>query len=336
MRSFGNFQHQGQCGSPKSPARFFAIFFSKKSIKEKISPFPKYISMRFFDDYRNRFVYSKIIFPLSFLFSITAFSQDMKILWQSDSLLRHPESIAYDAKRNCLYVSNMDKNTPLSDLYTDPISMVSTDGKTIEVEWMKGFSSPTGLVLKNDTLYIVEKNGIAIVDVEHQKIIQRISIDSKGFLNDLTIDDKGRIFVTESEKEGKIYLIENGKSSIWFSSKQIGGFNGIFADGKYLILGVNSDHTLKKICVKSQKIKDIAYLGEGNIDGIQKTKLGKYLVSHFLGNIYEVCKKGKVNEIFNSRDQNLFVADFAYVPGLNQIFIPSLRTNHVFSLYYEK
>lgn len=276
------------------------------------------------------------IFLLSFLLNSSVSAQNVKILWQSDSLLRHPESAVYDAARNCLYISNMDKNTPLTQLETDPISRVSTDGKNIETEWMSGFSSPTGMVLKNDTLYVVEKYGVVIVDVENKKIIQRIPIDTQGFLNDLTIDKQGRIFVTETEKEGKIYLIENGKSSLWFSGKEIGGFNGILADGKYLLLGVNSDHTFKKMSIKSQKIKTIAYLGEGNIDGIQKSSSGHYLVSHFLGNLYEVSCKGKVNEIFNSRDKNLFVADFVYVPGLKQIFIPSLRTNHVFSLSYEK
>lgn len=276
------------------------------------------------------------IFLLSFLLGASVFAQDVKIIWQSDSLLRHPESVVYDAKRKCLYVSNMDKATPLDNLETDPVSKVSMDGKEVETEWMNGFSSPTGLVLRNDTLYIVEKNGLAIVDVENKKIIQRIPVSSTGFLNDLTIDTKGRIFVTESEKDGKIYLIENGKSSLWYSGNEIGGFNGILADGKSLLLGVNSDHTLKKMCLKTQKVKTVAYLGEGNIDGIQKTLSGDYLVSHFLGNLYEISRKGKVKEIFNSRDKNLFLADFAYVPELKRIFIPSLRTNHVFSLSYEK
>ena len=118
-----------------------------------------------------------LVLLFSFLLLSDSYGLDnLKIVWQTDSVFRHPESIVYDAEKSCFYVSNMDKNTPNEELYSDVISKVSKNGKKIHVEWMKGLSSPSGMVLKNDTLYVVERNGIALVDMKSRKIIKMNSI----------------------------------------------------------------------------------------------------------------------------------------------------------------
>jgi DNA-binding beta-propeller fold protein YncE len=278
-----------------------------------------------------------LVLLFSFLLLSDSYGLDnFKIVWQTDSVFRHPESIVYDAEKSCFYVSNMDKNTPNEELYSDVISKVSKNGKKIHVEWMKGLSSPSGMVLKNDTLYVVERNGIALVDMKSRKIIKRIPIETKGFLNDITIDSKNRIFVTETETIGVIYIIENYTSQVWYKGQDIGKINGILADVNDLILGVNFDGYLKKINISTKEISNLEFLGEGNIDGIQKTLSGKYLVSHFLGNLYEISPTKDKIELMNTRNRNLFIADFVYVPELKQIIIPSLRTNHIFSIHYEE
>lgn len=278
-----------------------------------------------------------LVLLFSFLLLSDSYGLDnFKIVWHTDSVFRHPESIVYDAEKSCFYVSNMDKNTPNEELYSDVISKVSKNGKKIHVEWMKGLSSPSGMVLKNDTLYVVERNGIALVDMKSRKIIKRIPIETKGFLNDITIDSKNRIFVTETETIGVIYIIENDTSQVWYKGQDIGKINGILADVNDLILGVNFDGYLKKINISTKEISNLEFLGEGNIDGIQKTLSGKYLVSHFLGNLYEISPTKDKIELMNTRNRNLFIADFVYVPELKQIIIPSLRTNHIFSIHYEE
>lgn len=275
------------------------------------------------------------IVVLIFLGNIfTIFSQTLEMQWQTEAELRDPESIVFDTKRNCFYVSNMDKSTPVQDLWTDPISLISFDGEKVEVEWMSGFSTPTGMLLLNDTLYVVERDGVALVDVSQKKVLQRISVENNGYLNDITMDDKGRLYVSDSEK-GIIYRIKEGKNEAWHISNSGGGINGLFYDRGKIFFGDNGDHTFKSICLKNQKVKNIAHLGEGNIDGIQKLSAKRYLVSHFMGNIYVIHTKGKVDEIFHSRGKNLFVADFTYLPQHHLLVIPSLRTHHIYSLKYE-
>lgn len=264
----------------------------------------------------------------------TIFSQTLEMQWQTEAVFRDPESIVFDSKRNCFYVSNMDKSTPVQDLRSDPISLISFDGQKVEVEWMSGFSTPTGMLLSNDTLYVVERDGVAWVDVSQKKVLKRTSVVNQGYLNDITMDDKGHLYVSDSEK-GIIYRIKDGKSEAWHTSKSGGGINGLFYDRGKIFFGDNGDHTFKSICLKSQKVKNISYLGEGNIDGIQKLSAKRYLVSHFMGNLYVISTKGKVDEIFQSRGKNLFVADFAYLPQHHLIVIPSLRTHHIYSLKYE-
>lgn len=266
--------------------------------------------------------------------AISLQAQKLELVWESPADLRDPESIVYDSKRNCFYISNMDKSTPVSDLRTDPISKMGFNGEILDIEWMPAFSSPTGLVLLNDTLFVVEREGFAIVDVEQKKILQRIAVPNNGYLNDITRDEKGIFYISDSEK-GIIYRIQKEQVDTWYTSSSGGGINGLFYDQGKIFFGDNGDHTFKSICVKNKKVKSIAYLGEGNIDGIQKLSSKQYLVSHFLGNIYIIDTKGKVKEIFNSRNQNLFVADFTYLPQHHLLVIPSLRTHHIYSLSYE-
>ncbi|MEM7039898.1 MAG: glycoside hydrolase family 88 protein, partial [Bacteroidota bacterium] len=100
-----------------------------------------------------------------------------------------------------------------------------------------------------------------------------------------------------------------------------------------LLAGVNGDHYLKFIDLKTRAITNLAYLGPGNIDGIQETADG-LLVSHFLGNLYHIDAQNKVRELLNTRDQNLFIADFAYLPTQQRLVIPSLRTHKVYLYEY--
>ena len=79
----------------------------------------------------------KLLFVLIFSLFVGSNSygqENLHILWQTDSLFKHPESIVYNAKKSCFYVSNLDKNTPSENLYTDAISKVCRNGNKVKVD----------------------------------------------------------------------------------------------------------------------------------------------------------------------------------------------------------
>ena len=95
----------------------------------------------------------KNIFALTLLiFSCVAASaqkHQLVKLWETDSTLKVPESVLYDAQNNVLYVSNIDGTDPWGKDGAGSIGKVGTDGKIIAGEWITGLNAPKGLALVN-------------------------------------------------------------------------------------------------------------------------------------------------------------------------------------------
>ncbi|MBL0019523.1 MAG: glycoside hydrolase family 88 protein [Bacteroidetes bacterium] len=139
--------------------------------------------------------------------------------------------------------------------------------------------------------------------------------------------------MSETDSAGRIYRIRNGLAEIWLQDTLLALTNGLLVRGNALLAGVNSDNFLKSIDLNTRAIHKLAHLGPGNIDGIQETPDG-LLVSHFLGNLYAIDAEHQVKELLNTRTQDIFMADFAFLPVQQLLVVPSLRTNKVYLYRY--
>ena len=72
-------------------------------------------------------------------------------IWGTDSLLKTPESVFFNAAGKFLYVSNINGQAADKD-GNGSIGKVSLDGKIIAVEWAKGLNAPKGMGLYKGTL----------------------------------------------------------------------------------------------------------------------------------------------------------------------------------------
>jgi sugar lactone lactonase YvrE len=276
---------------------------------------------------------SATLLAITLLLVSTSSQAQLKMLFQTEAVFRHPESAVFDPTCNCFYVSNMDKDTPEDSLYTDFISAISPQGELLELHWLKGLSSPTGMVLNNGVLAVVERNAVAMIDVKTREILSRIHIAAAGFLNDIAFVEDGVYFVSETSDAGKIYLVAGDVVEVFLEDTLFARPNGLMVDENILLIGVNGDHHLKMVDLNSKQVLQSIYLGPGNIDGIQKLQDG-YLVSHFMGNLYKISIDGEVETLLDTRDQDIFIADFAYHPERQLLVIPSLRTHKVYGYEY--
>ena len=272
-----------------------------------------------------------LIFPA--LIYLKTNAQVTKV-WESDTIFKGPESVAYDKTKNCLYISNFDRSPKDGMSYNDDyITKIDLDGNVLEKKFVENLTSPTGVCVKMDKLYIVERFGVVVFNLKENKIETRYRINDTKFLNDVAVDDDGAIYVSDSGND-VIYRIKNGKVEKWLTGSEIDNTNEVLVDGDKLILGVNSDSTLKSANLESKEIKSIATLSKGTIDGIQKC--GKeYLVSHFEGELFLIDPNGKIMELLNTTASNINCADFEYVEKLNLLVIPALRNNKVFIYKYQ-
>ncbi|MCH7535652.1 MAG: hypothetical protein IH948_07905, partial [Bacteroidetes bacterium] len=123
-----------------------------------------------------------------------------------------------------------------------------------------------------------------------------------------------------------LYRIKDGKLETWLTSKKIRNSNGILFDGEKLIIGVNEDHKLKSIDLKTKEVKIIAEIEGAMIDGIKK--MGKdYLITNYYGQVFLVRSSGEVVEWLDTRDKNIICADFEYIEKDQLIIIPDLDNN---------
>ncbi len=168
---------------------------------------------------------------------ITQYSlaQELAEKWSVKNVFTMPESAALDVKQQQIYISNVNGYAKDANGF---VSRVSVDGKHIELEWLTGLSSPTGMVVFDGRLYIADYDELVIVEIESKKIVARIPApDKKPGLNDVAISSEGRVFVSGSASSS-IYELDKDQLRIWKHDKQrLKNANGLLVEGDHLIHG---------------------------------------------------------------------------------------------------
>lgn len=210
-------------------------------------------------------------------------AQSLTLLWQTDSLLRTPESVLFDTKNNVLYVSCIDGKPGEKD-GNGYIAKVSVDGKIIANEWVTGLDAPKGLGLYKNNLYVADLTRVFTLDIRSGKIITSVEVTGAKFLNDVTVDEKGNVFTSDSDT-GKIYKITNGKSELFFENADLKRVNGILALKDGLRAAEMGKGSIFTISWKDKSVTKVADVAPGT-DGIVTTGKNELLISCFAGAIY--------------------------------------------------
>ncbi len=247
-------------------------------------------------------------------------------LWETGEIFKAPESVVYDGERGFIYVSNYTGGLKNGLPYgQQSISKVNLKGEIIKFDWIGNLTTPTGICLFRNKLYIVERFGVVEYDLKEDKVSNKFYIKTSKFLNDITVDSDGGIYVSESDTN-TIYKIKDNNVEKWLDSEEISQPNGILYDDGKLLVAANSDNYLKAVNISNKQVAKIAHLGPGILDGIKKCGDG-YLVSHFMGNLHLVTPSGQVTELINTRDAEINIADFEYIQDKDMVVIPAMKNN---------
>lgn len=248
-------------------------------------------------------------------------SQLVKI-WETDSTLKVPESVLYDAPGKILYVSCIDGKSDEKDL-RGSIAKVSPDGKIIDPQWAVNLSAPKGMGISKGMLYVADLSEVVVIELKTGKISKRIPIEGAIFLNDITIDASGNVYVSDS-RAGKVHRIaQNGSVTLWFDKKP--RVNGLLAEGNDLYMAVKD--TLYK-ADPSKKLKVITTGMDESSDGIVKHG-SDFIVSCWNGIIYLVKSDGSKTELLDTRAQKSNTADLGFDPATKTLYVPTFFKNKV-------
>lgn len=263
------------------------------------------------------------------LFLVTNANAQLTKVWETDAKFMASESVVFDAKHNCIYVSNFNDQggfiQKADTLHNEFISKLNLYGNILDFRWIEGIHNPTGLFIFKNKLYIVEREGVVIVNLKSEKIEQRIPVPEANFLNDIAID-KSRIIYVSDTFYPCVFRIKNGQSEIWYSDSLMNSFNGLLIDNRCLLVGNRGAVNLLSISLKDKTTKVIASGLSDNIDGIKKYK-DAYLLS-WKSELYSYVN-GNKTVLLELEDKSDFVADFDYIEKKNLIIVPFLMSNKV-------
>jgi sugar lactone lactonase YvrE len=155
-------------------------------------------------------ILSKAAFLTAILFSSSILFAQHKLekLWETDSVLKVPESVLFDGDNKVLYASNIDGTDPWAKDGKGSIAKVGLDGKVIATEWVSGLNAPKGIGIYKGKLYVADLNELVVIDIAGSKIEKRIVVTGAEGLNDVSVSKSGTVYVSDSKLK-KIFTVKN-------------------------------------------------------------------------------------------------------------------------------
>jgi hypothetical protein len=266
-----------------------------------------------------------IITVMTLLLASNLYAQhSLNKIWQSDTILRTPESVLYDAGARILYVSNMN-STPGGKRESGFISKVDLNGKLIKSDFITGLDGPKGLGRYNNLLYVAEMTEVSVIDVDKGTVVQRIPVEGAQLLNDITVDSRGIVFVSDT-RTNKVHRIENGNPTVYLENMK--SANGVMAVGTDLYVLTNG--SLQKADAK----KNLTTVADGmdpSTDGIEMVNDNEFIVSCWNGIVYYVKSDGSKQVLFDTREQKINSADIGYDTKNKIVYVPTFFKNSIYA-----
>lgn len=260
----------------------------------------------------------KIAFALVFIIAATIVNAQRKLekIWETDTIVKVPESVLYDANRDILFVSLID-GQPWEADGKGGVAKISTDGTEINQEWVTGLNCPKGMGISGGSLYVADLNEVVVINIKKGLIKKRIKPEGAAQLNDITVASKGVLYVSDS-KLGKVYKIEDDKASLYLDS--LPGINGLKLVGKDLFIAAGKDFVKANA---KKEITKIATLPQGG-DGVEPVgPYGDFLVTSWIGYIYYVHVNGNVDVLVDTHDMKKNTADIGLNVAKYIVYVPT-------------
>lgn len=269
----------------------------------------------------------KIIFTTLcfFILSGTISSQKHELikLWETDSVFKVPESVLYDQDNNVLYVANIDGTQPWEKDGKGSVGKLGTDGKPVQVEWVKGLNGPKGMGIFNKQLYVADITRVVVIDIASGTISKEIEVPGSQTLNDISIDKKGIVYVSDSRGR-KVYRIVNGQPELFLDSLK--GPNGVLVhQDDFYLLDAGGLYKLSP----DKSLMKIADGMEGGTDGVEHVTGNDFIVSCWQGVVWYVSGDGHKELLLDTRDQKKNSADIGYDASRRIVYVPTFWRNTV-------
>ena len=239
-----------------------------------------------------------------------------------------------DPATGSLYVSNISGAVMQKD-GKGFIARLRPDGTIIDRQWVKGLNAPTGMALRDRTLYVADVDELLEINAASGEIVNRYPAKGAIFLNDVAVGDDGTVYVSDTPMN-TIWRLKDGTFEPWLANDDLNGPNGLLVQGDKLIVasfgklpGPGQKQELGGLLAVGLENQSVSKLGNGetigNLDGLQLLQPGVYLVTDWAaGVLYRVDAKGKADRLIKLSKGS---ADLIYLPDKKTVLIPIMLNN---------
>lgn len=257
--------------------------------------------------------------------NFVSMGQTLEKIWETDSVLKVPESVILDAKNQRLYVSNIDGKNAWEKDGKGSVALLTLSGRVFNPVWVTGLHAPKGMSMFQDFLIVADVDSVVIIDVTRGQVIKKIFVEGAKALNDLVCDKRGNMYVTDS-KENKVFYIDAVKLKPELYLEGLSGVNGVTLFEKTLYI-VDAG-TLYRIGKDKEKIK-IADGMEGRTDGVEAIDENTFIVSCWEGAIWWVKSNGEKKLLWDAKKEGYNTADIGIDKKTQTLYVPTFWRNTV-------
>lgn len=273
---------------------------------------------------------------------------DRAIFKLAGEAINNPESVYLSG--DVLYISNMAGAGDLKDSL-GWISKADRRGNILDGKWVDQLNAPKGMRAFKGLLFVADIDEVVLIQLKTGKILQKLKIEGAKLLNDVAVDKSGSVYVSDT-RGNAIYKLTLGKSGEWsyvpFATNLEYAPNGLLVVKEELIVAgyysnVGEDPAaynkkplgqLFALSLKNGSVKRfITKKPLGSLDGIERARNGDWIVSaKRQSKLYRVRSKDGMAALLIEGDDALDIADIAFDPAANLIYIPSTAGSWVRSV----
>ena len=243
----------------------------------------------------------------------------------------NPESVVLDPSGNVLYVSNVNGDPGAKD-GNGFISKVSTDGKVLALEWLKGLNAPKGLAVVGGKLYVADIDTVLEIDTKSGAIANRYPVADAKFMNDVAAGADGAVYVSDSGAN-RIYRLAGGKLETWMEDAALDAPNGLLIEKDRILVGSMGDFQTKRpgqllaVSMADKKVSKMPGGAAGMFDAVEAGPGGSVYLSDWpAGKVLQVKASGEIATLLEIK---MGTADFDFVQASDTIYIPLMMDGKV-------
>ncbi|MEP2025578.1 MAG: hypothetical protein ABJH98_06515 [Reichenbachiella sp.] len=240
--------------------------------------------------------------------------------WETDTVLLTSESVIYDEFRDVLYVSNINAVPPTAKDDDGFISIISTDGEILELNWVNEISAPKGMGIIDSSLFVTNIDEVVEIDIPSGVIVGRYPINGAKFLNDISISSGNEVFISDTGTN-TIHVLNNGDVRSWLNDSSLVGPNGLLHQGSHLMVASYGGNEFSRIDINTKMRETITDSIPGG-DGIVSYG-DHYFVSNWNGEVHFVDTAGNRTLVLDTKTKGQNAADICYIPEKKLLLVPT-------------